>query len=48
MINLIIGILFIILMTIGLICMSYVLYTLIRDDHRREKERKKNPDKKYY
>lgn len=48
MISLIVGILFIMLMTICLISMSYVLYTLIRDDCRREKERKKNPDKKYY
>lgn len=40
MINTIVGILLVTFMSLGVIFVSYALYTLIRDDIRREKERK--------
>lgn len=35
-------------MLIGCSLSTFMLYTTVRDDRRREKERKENPDKKYY
>ncbi len=40
MINTMVGVLLVTFMSLGVVFVSYVLYTLIRDDRRREKERK--------
>lgn len=40
MINTTVGVLLVTFMSLGVVFVSYVLYTLIRDDRRREKERK--------
>lgn len=40
MINTMVGVLLVTFMSLGVVFVSYALYTLIRDDRRREKERK--------